>query len=53
MAHGFPNNADGEALRRVGADGSDLSKPMFINFHVALPGEASAKRLAAIAQKLG
>jgi regulator of RNase E activity RraB len=53
MADGFPNDADGEALRRIVADGSDLSKPMFINFHVAVPDEGSAKELANVARKLG
>jgi hypothetical protein len=49
----FPNNADGDALRRVVSDGSDLSKPMFIDFQVAVPDESSAKGLADVAQKLG
>jgi regulator of RNase E activity RraB len=53
MADRFPKDADGEALRRIARDGSDLSKPMFINFHVAVPDKPSAKKLAAIAQKLG
>ena len=53
MADGFPNDADGEVLRRLAADGSDLSKPMFINFQVAVPDEIPAKALAALAEKLG
>ncbi len=53
MANGFPNDADGDALRRVAKDGSDLSKPMFIDFQVAVPDEASAKALAAVVEKLG
>ncbi len=53
MADDFPDDADGDALRRIIADGSDLSKPMFIDFQIAVPDEASAKALAAIAGKLG
>src|SRR6516225_6211293 len=53
MADSFPNDADGDALRRVANMGSDLSKPMFINFQVAVPDEASAEALAAVARKLG
>lgn len=53
MADEYPDDADGEALRGVAAEGSDMSKPMFINFHVAVPDEASAKALADVAYKLG
>ncbi len=40
-------------MRRVIRDGSDLSKPMFIDFQIAIPDEASAKALANVAIKLG
>ena len=53
MADDFPHDADGEALRRIAEDGSNLSKPMFINFQVVVPDEESAKGLASIAGKLG
>lgn len=53
MPNSFPDDADGAALERIASDGSDLSKPMFVNFQVALPGEAAAKQLAAVAAKLG
>jgi signal recognition particle subunit SEC65 len=53
MADGFPNDADGDALRRIADLGSDLSRPMFVNFQVAVPDEESAKELAAVARKLG
>ena len=53
MADGFPNDSDGDALRLVANDGSDMSKPMFINFQVAVPDEAAAKALADVAYKLG
>ena len=49
----FPNDADGEALQRVANDGSDMSKPMLINFQVAAPNEATAKALADAAYKNG
>jgi regulator of RNase E activity RraB len=53
MIDGYPNDSDGGALRRVVADGSDMSKPMYINFHVAVPSEAAAKALADVVYKLG
>jgi hypothetical protein len=53
MADGIPNDSDGDALRRVARDGSDMSKPMFINFQVAVPDEACANALANVASKLG
>jgi regulator of RNase E activity RraB len=53
MADGYPNDSDGDALRRVLADGSDMSKPMFIDFHILVPDEASAKAIADVAAKLG
>jgi regulator of RNase E activity RraB len=53
MTHDFPDDADGGALRRIANDGSDMSKPMFVNFQVAVPDEAAAKTLAEVAWKLG
>ena len=53
MVVGFPDDSDGRALRRVANDGSDMSKPMFINFHILVPSEETALALAAEAQKLG
>src|SRR3982751_2604780 len=53
MANGFPNDADGDALQRVADDGSDMSKPMFIDFQIAVPDEAAANGLAEVAYNLG
>jgi regulator of RNase E activity RraB len=53
MVIDFPNDADGDALRRVVRDGSDMTKPMFIDFQVALPHEDAANDLATAARKLG
>jgi len=53
MANDYPNDSDGDALRRVVHDGSDMTKPMFIDFHVAVPNEESANGLATMACKLG
>ena len=40
-------------MRRFVDSGSDLSKPMTIDFQVAVPDEGSAKGLAELAYKLG
>ncbi|MBL9134383.1 MAG: ribonuclease E inhibitor RraB [Verrucomicrobiales bacterium] len=53
MPHDFPNDADGDALRRFVEGGSDLSKPMTIDFQVAVPDEAAANGLAEVVYKLG
>ena len=53
MTTDYPNDADGDALRRVVAIGSDMSRPMDIDFEIAAPDEATAKRVADEAAKLG
>ena len=49
----YPNDSDGDALRRVAADGNDMSAPMSIDFPVVLPHEAQAKAFAAVAAAHG
>lgn len=49
----FPADADGDALRRLANDGSDMSKPMRIDFQVAVPDEKSANTLAEMCYELG
>ena len=46
MVDDFPNDSDGDALRGVVSSGSDISRPMFVNFQVAVPDEPAAKALA-------
>ena len=53
LPHEFPDDADGGALRNIADDGSDLSKPMYVNFQVAVPDEEAATALADVAHKLG
>lgn len=53
MTIDYPNDSDGDALRRVANDRSDLSKPMYIDFQVAVPDEESARGLASVASRLG
>ncbi len=49
----YPDDADGDALRRVASDGSDMSRPMAIDFAVAVPDETSGLRMAAAAGSAG
>jgi len=49
----YPNDADGDALRRVASDGSDMSKPMEIDFVVSAPSEDAANAIAYVAQARG
>lgn len=53
MADDYPDDADGEALRRVETSGSDMSKPMFIDFQIAAPDQASAENIGGSARQLG
>ena len=42
----FPDNADGDALRRLAESGADMTSPMVIDFAVAIPDEPSGKAIA-------
>ena len=53
MTMDYPQDADGDALRRLQADGSDMSRPMNIDFAVAVPDEAAGHAVAEGAQALG
>jgi hypothetical protein len=49
----IPNDADGDAMRRVIASGANLSRPMKIDFQVAAPSEEAARRVAVTASEKG
>jgi regulator of RNase E activity RraB len=49
----IPNDETGEALRQFLKNGSDLTKPMEMDFFVAVPSEKTGKQVAAKANKLG
>jgi len=49
MTHEYPIDSDGDALRNVERCGSDMSKPMFVDFQVAIPDETVANNLRAVA----
>ncbi len=48
----FPNDADGDALRRV-AERSDMSKPMDIDFAVDVPSKRSGEEVQRVAAQRG
>ena len=49
----FPDDADGDALRRVQANGSNMARPMDIDFHVTAPDGGAAEAIAAQARAQG
>jgi Regulator of ribonuclease activity B len=49
----FPNDADGDSLRRVVESGSDLSQPMNIDFTIEAPDEHAARRIAELVSAQG
>ena len=53
MAVHYPNDADGDALRRLVEAGADLSRPMDIEYSVAVPSEAAGVEVASAADQRG
>jgi hypothetical protein len=49
----YPNDANGDTLRRMEAQGDDLTRPRDIEFSVAFPDESSAEQFAAHFRALG
>ncbi|MGA2776092.1 MAG: ribonuclease E inhibitor RraB [Steroidobacteraceae bacterium] len=49
----FPNDADGDSLRRVQDSGSDLSSPMSIDFTIIAPNEHAARTIADLVSAQG
>ena len=49
----LPNDSDGDALRRLASHGSDLMKPMAIDFAVAVPNEDIGRAVAKSVEALG
>jgi len=49
----YPNDADGDALRRVVTEGSDMSQPMIVDFAVAAQDRESAESIAKMAASIG
>jgi regulator of RNase E activity RraB len=44
----YPNDSNGNALRTVVENGSDMSRPMIIDFSIVVPDEAVAHRVAEV-----
>lgn len=49
----YPNDSDGDSLRRVRDGGSDMSAPMTIDFSVSVPNESAARAVAEIVEESG
>jgi hypothetical protein len=49
----YPNDSDGDSLRRVLEGGSDMSAPMTIDFSVTVPNESAARRVADLVSEHG
>jgi len=49
----YPNDADGDALRRIANDGSDVSQPIEVDFTVDAGSSEAGHRIAAAAEELG
>ena len=49
----FPDNADGDALRRLAESGADMTSPMVIDFAVAIPDECTGRSIVLKAIEIG
>lgn len=49
----YPDDEDGQLLRRIAADGSDMAQPMEVDFLVAVPDAAVGDQVADAAEALG
>ncbi|WP_166831360.1 ribonuclease E inhibitor RraB [Thalassoroseus pseudoceratinae] len=49
----YPNNADGNVLRTLAESGNDMTKPMEIDFAVAVPNELAANDFREVAAENG
>ena len=49
----MPDDETGAALRRIAATGSDLSRPMQVDFFVAVPSEPVGREMARRVSPLG
>lgn len=52
-ASDFPDDADGDVLRRLVESGNDLSQYMVIDFHVLVPDADAAEVLAELVKQAG
>ena len=52
MSDDYPNDSDGDALRRVAGD-ADMSRPMEIDFFVAVPDQATGEAVGDLATAAG
>ncbi len=49
----YPDDSDGDTLRRVAENGSDISHPMIIDFLLTVPDEGVAHRVAGLVEAHG
>ena len=49
----IPNDATGEALKLIAKNGSDLTKPLEMDFFIAVPSEGAGDKVALKARDLG
>lgn len=53
MINQYPSDADGDALGRIAEEGSDMTKPMEIDFFIAVTTEEGGQAIAYAANQLG
>jgi Regulator of ribonuclease activity B len=53
MRNTYPDDADGDALRRVASEGGDMSHPMAIDFFVTVPNRQAGETVAHLAALSG
>jgi regulator of RNase E activity RraB len=49
----IPDDADGDAMRRVLSHGSDPTRPMDVDFMIACPDVTTAEKIASLVSSMG
>ena len=49
----YPNDADGDTLRRIANDGVDMTKPLMVEFHVSVPDAEEAQKIERLIGNVG
>ena len=53
MSRSYPDDADGDALQRLADEGSDMSRPMTIDFVVSISDMSKARSIAQLVAEHG
>lgn len=53
MSDSYPDDADGDALRRVASTGADMSRPIVIDFFITVPDREAGEAVTQVVARFG